>query len=174
MGMTLTMRPVKHFVRLLTGGADDSYAARSGIRLKDRPTPLFQLLVLALLASRRDSIDAAVRAARELFRSGLKSPRAVLESDRRTVVAVLGENTASRLRALALRVRDEFDGDLRNLGVRAGYDESLVAAEVQTFDGVDRTGAAVFVREVQAVWTWVQSKADSWSFAQRRNGDRVH
>lgn len=174
MGMNPEMRTVKHFVRLLTGSADDSYAARSGIRLKDRPAPLFQLLVLALLASRRDSIDAAVRAARGLFKSGLKSPRAVLESDRRTVVALLGETTATRLRALAQRVRDEFDGDLRNLGVRAGYDETLVAAEVQTFDGVDRTGANVFVREVQAVWTWVQRQADPWGFAPRRDDHRVH
>jgi hypothetical protein len=40
-----------------------SYAADAGIRLADKPGPLYQLLVLATLLSARISADVAVAAA---------------------------------------------------------------------------------------------------------------
>ena len=47
-----------------------TYAAASGIRLKDQPAPLFQLLVLAQLLSARIGTDIAVATAAELFANG--------------------------------------------------------------------------------------------------------
>ena len=57
-----------------------TYAAEAGIALEDKPSPLFQLLVLTQLLSARISADIAVAAARELFDSGWRTPQRVLES----------------------------------------------------------------------------------------------
>jgi endonuclease III len=167
------MRSSKHLVRRLIGTAGRTYAEQSGIRMKDKPMPLFQLLVFAMLASKPISADVAARAARELFRAGLRSPRAVVESDRRTAIAALGrvgyarydESSATRLCDLATRVRDEFDGDLRNLGVRCGHHPRRAADELQRFSGIGPTGADVFLREVQVVWPWVRPHFDERALA---------
>jgi Protein of unknown function (DUF3040) len=50
------------------------YAEQAGIRLADRPGPLYQLLVLATLLSARISAHTAVAAARELSAAGYRSP----------------------------------------------------------------------------------------------------
>lgn len=157
-----------------------TYAEQSGIRLKDKPVPLFQLLVLAMLASKPISADIAARAAREVFRTGLKSPRAVADGDRRTVIAAFDragyarydESSATRLRDMAVRVRDEFDGDLRNLGVRCGHDPRRAADELQLFVGIGPIGADVFLREVQVVWPWVGPHVDARALLGA--GRRVH
>jgi hypothetical protein len=46
------------------------YAEDAGIRLAERPGPLYQLLVLSTLLSAPISADVAVAAARELFVAG--------------------------------------------------------------------------------------------------------
>src|SRR6266480_5964548 len=51
--------------RLLEFGGP-TYAAQAGIRLVDKPTPLYQLLVTSLLLSARISADVAIAATREL------------------------------------------------------------------------------------------------------------
>lgn len=170
------MGDTTRFVRRLIGVAGTTYAEQSGIRLKDKPMPLFQLLVLAMLASKPIGADVAARAARELFKKGLRTPRAVLESRRSTAIAAFGragyarydESSATRLRDIAERVRGEFAGDLRNLGVRSGHDPVRAADELQTFDGIGPTGADVFLREVQAVWPWVRPHFDDRALAAAR------
>jgi endonuclease III len=162
------MRDSKRLVRRLIGKAGRTYAEQSGIRLKDKPMPLFQLLVLAMLASKPIGADVAAQAARELFKTGLRSPKAVVEGDRRTVIAAFGragyarydESSADRLCDMAIRVRSEFAGDLRNLGVRAGHDVDRVGEELRAFNGIGPTGADVFLREVQVVWSWVRPHFD--------------
>src|SRR5207248_620295 len=67
-----------------------TYAEEAGIRLADRPRPLYQLLVLATLLSARISGDIAVRAARELFRAGYRSPEAMREAAWQDRVDALG------------------------------------------------------------------------------------
>lgn len=51
-----------------------TYASAAGIKLADKPSPLFELLVLTMLSSTRISADIAVAAARELFASGWRTP----------------------------------------------------------------------------------------------------
>jgi endonuclease III len=151
-------------VRRLIATAGETYAEQSGIRLRDKPKPLFQLLTLAMLVSKPIGADTAAAAARYLFKSGLRTPQAIIDSDRATMIAAFGragyarydESSATRLRDMAVRVRDEFDGDLRNLAVRCGQDVDRAAAELQRFNGIGPTGAAVFLREVQAVWVWAR------------------
>lgn len=156
------------FVRRLIGVAGTTYAEQSGIKLKDKPMPLFQLLVLAMLASKPIDADVAAGAARALFKTGLKTPKAVLDGQRRTAIEAFGragyarydESSATRLCDMAKRVRDEFDGDLRNLAVRSGQNPERAADELQAFTGIGPTGADVFLREVQLVWPWVRPHFD--------------
>ena len=78
-GRAMSANP-KLVVRELLGRCGSCYAEEAGIRLADRPGPLYQLLVLATLASARISAGIAVAAARELFAAGYRSPKAMSEA----------------------------------------------------------------------------------------------
>ena len=67
-----------------------TYAAEAGIRLRDAPAPLYQLLVLAHLLSARISADIAVAAARALFDAGMRTPRRMAEASWQQRVDALG------------------------------------------------------------------------------------
>lgn len=139
-----------------------TYATDAGITLKDTPRPLFQLLVLCMLASKPIGADIAVKAAREIFSAGLRTPDAVLAADRSTMIDAFGragyarydESSATRLIEMAERVRDEYRGDLRRLAEAGDHDVAAVKKLLQGFTGIGETGADIFLREVQAVWTW--------------------
>jgi len=73
-------------VRRLLKVAGTTYAEEAGISLRDKPMPLFQLLVLCMLASKPIDASIATQAARELFAAGLRSPKAVLAADRSTMI----------------------------------------------------------------------------------------
>jgi hypothetical protein len=141
--------------------------------------PLFQLLVLAMLASKPISADVAASAARQLFKSGMRTPRAVLSGERQKVISAFGragyarydESSATRLCDMARRVQHEYDGDLRNLGVRCGHDPHRAADELAKFNGIGPTGADVFLREVQVVWPWVRPHFDDKALAAARELD---
>src|SRR5258708_11631331 len=66
------------------------YAEDAGIRLADRPGPLYQLLVLATLLSAPITADTAVAAARELFAAGYRSAKAMSEASWQDRVDALG------------------------------------------------------------------------------------
>jgi endonuclease III len=143
--------------------AGTTYAADAGITLKDTPKPLFQLLVLCMLASKPIDADIAVAAAREIFHAGLRTPQAVLDADRRTMIDAFGragyarydESSATRLTEMAQRVQERYDGDLRALADAGDRDVDDVSKLLQQFTGIGATGADIFLREVQAVWPWV-------------------
>ncbi|CKV96906.1 Uncharacterised protein [Mycobacterium tuberculosis] len=65
----LVIKP-EPLARRLLKLAGTTYAAEAGIRIRDKPMPLFQLLVLCMLASKPIGAATAARAARELFCSG--------------------------------------------------------------------------------------------------------
>jgi hypothetical protein len=153
-----------------------TYAEESGIRLADEPAPLFQLLVLAQLLSARIGAGVAVATAQELFGAGWTTPARLRSAGRGAVVGALGrggyrrydERTATQLREMATLVLDRYAGDLRGLAAAAGEDAGRAAALVQEVKGIGPTGAAVFLREVQAVWPWVRP----WLDDRARNGAR--
>ena len=144
--------------------AGTTYADEAGITLKDTPKPLFQLLVLCMLASKPIDAQIATKAARELFHAGLRTPDSVLEADRHTMIAAFGrasyarydESSATRLTEMATTVRDDYDGDLRNLAAQADNDVEAVTKLLKEFKGIGDTGAQIFLREVQDVWPWVR------------------
>jgi endonuclease III len=155
-------------VRRLLKLAGTTYATEAGIRIHDKPMPLFQLLVLWLLASKPVDATTAMRAARELFKAGLRTPKAVLASDRAAMISAFGrahyirydESSATRLTDMAQRVRDEFSGDLRELAGSSQHDVAAAAQKLKQFKGIGDTGADIFLRKVQDVWTWVRPHFD--------------
>lgn len=119
-------------------------------------------------ASKPIDADIAVKAARELFEAGLRTPDAVLDAHRATMIDAFGragyarydESSATRLTEMAQRVHDEYGGDLRKLAEAAGQDVQRAAELLQEFKGIGATGADIFLREVQAVWPWVSPYFD--------------
>ena len=118
------MAEAKEMVRRLLDEAGTTYAHEAGIRLDDKPMPLFELLVLCMLASKPIDATIAVQAARELFAEKLRTPDAVRAADRKTMIDAFGrasyarydESSATRLTEMADAVHDEYGGDLRRLG----------------------------------------------------------
>ncbi|OBK10330.1 endonuclease [Mycobacterium asiaticum] len=155
-------------VRRLLKVAGTTYAAEAGIDVKDKPMPLFQLLVLCMLASKPIDASIAMSAARELFGAGLRTPKAVLASDRPAMIQAFGrahyvrydESSATRLTDIASMVRDEFGGDLREVARRSDRDTRKAAGILKGFKGIGDTGADIFLREVQDVWTWARPHFD--------------
>jgi hypothetical protein len=143
--------------------AGQTYAAEAGIKLKDQPAPLFQLLVLANLLSARINASIAVAAARELFAAGGRTPAGMLKLSWQDRVDALGrggyvrydESTATRLGEMAQQVTDEYDGDLRKLAGKADGDVARLRELLQRFPGIGPTGSDIFCREAQAVWSWL-------------------
>jgi hypothetical protein len=139
-------------VRVLLDRFGSTYADEAGIALRDKPAPLYQLLVLATLQSARIRADIALSAARELFDAGLRTPSRMVDATWQQRVDALGrsgyarydESTATRLGDGAQLLLDTYRGDLRRM--RSPH------REIQKFPGIADIGADIFCREVQAVW----------------------
>jgi len=145
------------------------YAEDAGIRLADRPGPLYQLLVLATLLSAPIPASTGVAAARELFAAGYRSPKAMSEAGWQDRVDALGrghyrrydERTATMLGDSADLLSSKWHGDLRRLRDESGGDARAIAARLTEFPGVGPTGASIFLREVQDVWPSVAPYVDA-------------
>jgi endonuclease III len=137
-----------------------TFAEQAGIRLADKPSPLYRLLVLATLLSARISADVAVAAAVELSRAGYRTPRAMAGASWQQRVDALGrghyrrydERTATMLGDGATLLLERWRGDLRRLHAQGGSDTGALTELLTAFPGIGPTGADIFLREVQAVW----------------------
>jgi endonuclease III len=138
----------------------ETFAHQAGIRLADRPGPLYQLLVLVKLLSTRISANVAVAGARELFAAGLTSPKAMRDASahdrwhtlaRANYVRYAGRAEA-QLAEGAEQVLDRWGGDLRRMHQDADGDVARLRASLTAFPGIGPTGADIYLREVQAVW----------------------
>lgn len=135
-----------------------TYAAQAGFALRDKPAPLFQLLVLTQLSSTRITADIAADAAHELFRAGWRTPRRLLGSTWQQRVDALGrggyrrydESTADYLEQLAQQVQNDHAGDLRRIRDQESAED--LQRVIANFPRIGPTGASIFRREVQAVW----------------------
>jgi endonuclease III len=156
--------------------AGTTYAREAGIRLKDTPQPLFELLMLCSLMSKPISAEIAVAAAKELFALGLRTPRKVLDADRADMIHAFGrahyvrydESTASRLPEMATTVMDRYNGDLRRLAAESNHDTAEAKRLLKEFKGIGDTGADIFLREVQDVWTWARPYFDKKALGSAR------
>jgi len=145
------------------------YAEDAGIKLADRPGPLYQLLVLAILLSAPIPAGTAIAAARELFAAGYRSPKAMSEASWQDRVDALGrgqyrrydERTATLLGDGADLLSGKWHGDLRRLRDQADGEASAIASMLTEFSGLGPTGASIFLREVQETWPTVAPYLDA-------------
>ncbi|MCQ8830383.1 endonuclease [Streptomyces malaysiensis] len=141
--------------RTLLDQQGTTFAAEAGIKLRDAPGPLYQLLVLAHLLSARIRSDIAVAAARALFDAGMRDPRRMAEADWQRRVDALGEGgyrryderTATQLGEAAELVNREYGGDLRRMR-KAGDPKKLLRG----INGIGPAGVNIFLREAQGLW----------------------
>ncbi|MGB6164986.1 MAG: endonuclease [Pseudonocardiaceae bacterium] len=155
-------------VKVLLDRFGRTSAEQAGIRLADKPAPLYQLLVLATLLSARISADIAVAAAKELFSAGYRTPRRMRQASWQDRVDALGragyrrydERTSTMLRDAAVLLLDRWRGDLRTLRNDADGDPKRIRELLTEFAGMGPVGADIFLREVQAVWPQVAPYLD--------------
>ncbi|MFF3886037.1 endonuclease [Streptomyces sp. NPDC001914] len=146
----------KAVVRALLRRQRRTYAAQAGIRLRDTPAPLYRTLVLAVLLSARIRADTAVAAARALFDAGMRDARSMARASWQQRVDALGEGgyrryderTATILGDGAELVLERYGGDLRRLREEPDPRKALLE-----LPGIGPTGADIFLRAVQGVWT---------------------
>ncbi len=135
-----------------------TYAEQAGITLRDKPSPLYRLLVLSTLLSARISADIAVAAAQELSEAGYRTPQRMMAATWQQRVDALGrgryrrydERTATQLGDGAQLQLDDYRGDVRRL--RDEHQPGKVSGHLQQFPGIGPTGAAIFCREAQGLW----------------------
>lgn len=145
-----------------------TYAEEAGITVRDRPSPLWQLLVLSLLLSARIDAGIAAASARERFAAGWRTPQRMRDSTWQQRVDALGrggyrrydERTATQLAEAADLVAERWRGDLRRLRDEADGDVDAMASALQEVKGIGPAGASIFLREVQGVWPSVAPYVD--------------
>ncbi|MFG3706648.1 hypothetical protein ACGF7U_18220 [Micromonospora sp. NPDC047670] len=158
----------RRVARILLERRGSTYAEDAGIRLADRPGPLYQLLVLATLLSTRIRAGVAVATARELFAAGYRTPQAMEAASWQDRVDALGrghyrrydERTSTMLGNGARLCLDRWRGDLRRLRREAGGEPAALRRLLTEFPGIGPTGADIFLREVQVVWADLRPYAD--------------
>ncbi|MER6221139.1 endonuclease [Streptomyces sp900105755] len=137
-----------------------TYAEEAGVKLRDTPQPLYQLLVLAHLLSARIRASVATDAARALFDDGMRSPKRMREATWQQRVDALGkghyrrydERTATQLGDVADRLLERYGGDLRRLRQAADGDVGECRRLLRELPGIGPAGADIFLREAQGVW----------------------
>ncbi|MWA09243.1 endonuclease [Streptomyces sp. BA2] len=151
----------KAVMRELLRTSGQTYAAEAGIRLADTPQPLYRTLVLSCLLSARIRASVAVASTRALYEAGMRGPRQMADASWQQRVDALGrggyrrydERTATQLGDGARLVLDEWGGDLRTLREKADGDAAVLKRLLRQVPGLGPTGADIFLREVQDVWT---------------------
>jgi hypothetical protein len=162
------MASARDTVRRLLDEAGRTYADQAGIKLVDKPAPLYRLLVLSVLLSTRIRADIAIAAARELLDAGMGTPKRMLEASWQDRVDALGrahykrydESTATALGDGARLLLDKYGGDLRKLREQAGRDPKRIRELLTAFPRLGPVGADIFAREAQAVWPELRPALD--------------
>lgn len=158
----------KDTVRRLLDRAGQTYADEAGIKLEDKPSPLYRLLVLSVLLSNRISADLAVAASRELQRAGLGTAERMRDAGWQQRVDVLGrahykrydEMTSTALGDGAELIASEYGGDLRKLRGAAGRDPAKIRRLLKQVPRIADVGASIFAREAQLVWPELRPALD--------------
>jgi len=164
-------------VRTLLNDSGLTFAKELGIHVKNNtPSPLFQLLVASLLFSARISSKIAVKGALALFDQGWTTPRKIAGSTWEERVKVLNESgyaryderTSTILSDTTDFLLENYDGDLRRLRKEADHDPVREHRLLTDFKGIGPTGANIFCREVQVVWSELYPFADDKTLSEAR------
>ncbi|SFH71496.1 hypothetical protein [Modicisalibacter xianhensis] len=166
------MKPsqAERVVALLLDRHGKTFAVELGIDLKKgTPSPLFQLLCLALLSSARLSAGNAMQACKALGKAGWRTSRKMAATRWEQRVEILNKNgyarydekTASQLRDMVQILETRYAGDLRKLRTEAEGDIDKARRLLKEFKGIGDVGAEIFLREVQVSWEEYQPFADN-------------
>ncbi|MET9856436.1 endonuclease [Streptomyces sp. NPDC006450] len=155
-------------VRRLMDAYGRTHAEEAGIKLRNTPAPLYQLLTLCVLFSVRIKADIAVAAARELFAAGMRTPRAMADSSWQERVDALGrahyvrydESTSTALGNGAELILNRYRGDLRRLRDAADGDPDRIRELLREVPRIGPVGADIFCREAQGVWPELRPSFD--------------
>jgi hypothetical protein len=168
-------RPSPHsVVSALLRLYDRTFAEDLGINAKENePSPLFCLLVSALLFSTRIGHNIALKSARILFERGWTTPERMAATTWEQRVRALDEGgyaryderTSTMLGETAQMLIDLYQGDLRNLRATAKADPALERKLLDQFKGVGEVGVNIFFREAQLAWPELFPFADPKALA---------
>lgn len=155
-------------VKRLLSEHGQTFAEEAGIKLRNTPGPLYQLLVLSTLLSARIRSSAAVAAANELFKIGCTTPAGTEKTTWQQRVDALGrggyrrydESTSTALEEGVKLVQDRWKGDLRNLREEADRKPDAIQELLQEVPRIGPAGAGIFCREVQGLWPELQPWLD--------------
>lgn len=147
-------------VKALMKRYGQTYCEEIGIRLEDKPSPLFRWLVGSLLFSAPIGAPQAVDAARALSKAGWRTADKMSRATWKQRVDVLNANGYARYDESTSRMLKDtsdmliylYGGDLRRLRKAADGDVKKAEKLLTEFKGIGPTGAAIFLREVQSVW----------------------
>ena len=162
----------KQLVSSLIERRGRTFADELGIELEpNTPSPLFRLLVFALLASARISHDIAMAAARALADKHWNTAQAMADSTWRERTDTLNaagyarydESTSRMLGETAELLLERYGGDLRRLREQAEHDPARVRTLLKECKGIGDVGADIFCREAQVVWEELYPCADKRS-----------
>lgn len=158
---------MKQIVRVVLDVCGETYAEEAGIRLRDSPSSLYQLMVLSLLLSTRIRGQVAVAASREFTEAGIRTPKRMMEASWQDRVDILGrahyvrydESTSTALGEGAQLLIDSYGGDIR----RMRSDD--LRSHLQEFPRIGPVGADIFCREAQAIWPELRPYFDAKALA---------
>jgi len=139
----------------------------------NEPSPLFCLLVAAMLFSTRISHTVALRSARILFERGWTTPEKLAASTWEQRVRALDEGgyvryderTSTMLGETAQMLIDVYQGDLRRLREAAGRDPGRERKLLDQFKGVGEVAVNIFFREAQLAWPELYPFVDARTLA---------
>lgn len=145
------------------------YSETMGAAIKrNTPQELFYWLIGSMLLSARISADLAIRAAIGLRAADLHKIGVILETPRDKRIKVLNENgyarydniTADYLYAVAALIDEKYNRDLRKLREKAERDAGRARKLLSEAKGIGETGANIFLREAQWMWTEFYPRLD--------------
>jgi endonuclease III len=151
-----------------------TFAEDLGIEAEaNQPSPLFCLLVSAMLFSTRISHNVAERTARVLFDHGWTTPEKMAAATWEQRVEALDEGgyvryderTATMLGEMAEVLLKTYQGDLRRLREAADRDPAHERQLLDQFKGIGEVAVNIFFREAQLAWPELYPFADARTLA---------
>jgi hypothetical protein len=151
-----------------------TFAEDLGIDAKhNEPSPLFCLLISALLFSTRISHKIALESAGILFERGWTTPERMAAATWEQRVRALDEGgyvryderTSTMLGETSQMLIDLYQGDLRNLRAAARADPAQERRLLDRFKGIGEVAVNIFFREAQLAWPELFPFADQRALA---------